>query len=240
MTSKNLCSLQFKTSENFEKNLLVLKNLIKSTPKNSIIVAPEVCLTGFAYDRFDEAANFSKQAIKEILPLTDNKIVTFTTIEKKEDGFYNIAKVIYKKEIVYEQPKVKLFKFGGETEYFEAGSLDDIKIFEIDGIKFGLLICFELRFLEIWQRLKGADIILVPAMWGKLRKKHFEQFTEALAVMNQCFVIASDSANDDMAKSSAIISPFGEVFRDDRLVKLCKNCDLNEIRKMRRYMDIGL
>jgi len=58
--------------------------------------------------------------------------------------------------------------------------------------------------------------------------------------MNQCFVIAANSANDDMAKSSAIITPFGEVFRDDRKVLICKTCDLNEIKKMRRYMDIGL
>jgi len=240
MTSKNLCALQFKTGEDFEKNLKILCDLIKNCPQNSIIVAPEVCLTGFAYDRFEEATDFGKEAIKKIIDLSDNKIITFTMIEKIDDRFYNVAKVIYNKNIVYEQPKVKLFKFGGETDYFDSGTLDDIKIFEIDKIKFGLLICFELRFLEIWQKLKGSDIILVPAMWGKLRKRHFEQFTETLGLMNQCFVVASDSANEDMAKSSAIISPFGVAYRDDRKKILCKECDLGEIKKMRRYMDIGL
>ncbi len=241
MTSKkDFCVLQFKTGEDFYKNLSVLKKLIYQTPKNSICVAPEVCLTGFAYDRFDEAAEFGKIALKELLLLSDNRTIVLTLIEKKDNKFFNVAKVLYKNRVIYEQPKVKLFKFGGETNYFDAGILDDIKIFEIDGLKFGLLICFELRFLEIWERLKGADIILVPAMWGKLRKRHFEQFTEALAVMNQCFVIAGNSANDDMAKSSAIITPFGEVFRDDRKVLICKTCDLSDIKKMRRYMDIGL
>ena len=77
-------------------------------------------------------------------------------------------------------------------------------------------------------------------MWGKLRKRHFEQFTEALALMHQCFVIASDSANDDMAKSSAVIDPFGVPYRDDRKSLLDKQVNLGDIKKMRRYMDIGL
>lgn len=237
---KSLCALQFKTVDNFEKNLLILKNKLSQTPPGSIVVAPEVCLTGFAYDRFEEAANFGKAALNELLSLTDDKIFAFTMIEKRDDKFFNIAKVLYRNRVVYEQSKIKLFKFGGETKYFSAGNLDDIKIFEIDGLRFGLLICFELRFIEIWQKLKGVDIILVPSMWGKERKSHFELFTQTLALMNQSFLIASDSANDDMAKSSAIVDPFGVAFRDDRKTVLCKECDLNDIKKMRRYMDIGL
>ena len=231
-------AIQCKTTEDFEANLAHLKTLIKKS--GDIVVAPEVVLTGFAYDRFEEAAAFSKRAIEELLPLSKERIICYTQIEKRGDRFYNFAKVLYKEELIYEQPKVKLFKFGGETEYFSAGKMEDIKLFSIDNLRFGLLICFELRFIEIWQRLKGADIILVPAMWGRLRKRHFEQFTETLALMHQCFVIASDSANDDMAKSSAIIDPFGVPFRDDRKSLLNKEVDLQDIKKMRRYMDIGL
>jgi hypothetical protein len=58
--------------------------------------------------------------------------------------------------------------------------------------------------------------------------------------MQQAFVIAADSSNDDMAASSAIISPFGETLRDDTKQFLCLKAHLKEIQKMRRYMDIGL
>ncbi|SMC08708.1 carbon-nitrogen hydrolase family protein [Nitratiruptor tergarcus] len=231
-------AIQCQTKPDFEKNLKTLKKLIQKS--GDIVVAPEVVLTGFAYDRFEEAASFGQRALEELLPLSQERIVCYTQIEKRDGKFYNIAKVLYKEEVVYEQPKVKLFKFGGETDYFSAGNIEQINLFEIEGRKFGLLICFELRFIEIWQRLKGADIILVPAMWGSLRKRHFEQFTETLALMHQCFVIASNSANEDMAKSSAIINPFGVAFRDDRKRLLNKEVDLNDIKKMRRYMDIGL
>ncbi len=237
-TLMTFSAVQMKTGEDFDKNLAHLKRLILKS--GDIVVAPEVCLTGFAYDRFEEAAAFSQQALQELLPLSKDRLICYTQIEKRGDKFYNFAKVLYKEKLIYEQPKVKLFKFGGETDYFSSGSMEDIKLFEIEGKKFGLLICFELRFIEIWERLKGADIILVPAMWGKLRKRHFEQFTETLALMHQCFVIASNSANDDMAKSSAIIDPFGVPYRDDRKTLLSQKVDLGQIKKMRRYMDIGL
>ncbi len=231
-------AIQMKTGEDFAQNLSVLKRLLAKS--GDLAVAPEVCLTGFAYERFEEAAEFGKKALEEILPLSKDRIICYTQIEKENGNFYNYAYVLYKENIVHRQPKVKLFAFGGETNYFTPGKMEDIKIFEIEGKKFGLLICFELRFLEIWQRLKGSEIILLPAMWGKLRKRHFEQLTEALALMNQCFVVASDSANEDMAKSSAIISPFGEAYRDDRKSLLSEAVDLGEVKKMRRYMDIGL
>ncbi|WP_200762963.1 carbon-nitrogen hydrolase family protein [Nitrosophilus alvini] len=239
-SKKSLSVLQFKTGDDFSKNLDTLKTLVKRCEEDSIVVAPEVCLTGFAYERFDEAASFGLHALKELLPLSQNRTIVFTMIEKRDGKFYNFAKVLHRGEVLYEQPKVKLFKFGGETDYFEAGKMEDIRIFEIDGFKVGILICFELRFIEIWQKLKGCDIILVPAMWGVLRKRHFEQLTEALALMNQCYLAASDSANDDMAKSSAIITPFGVPYRDDRKNILCKTADIKEIKKMRKYMDIGL
>ena len=47
--------------------------------------------------------------------------------------------------------------------------------------------------------------------------------------MNQCFVIATNSANDDMAKSSGIISPFGVEYRDDSKEVLSKELDLKEL-----------
>jgi len=231
-------AVQMPTGQDFDANLAYLKNKIAKS--GDIVVAPEVCLTGFAYERFEEAAAFSQRATKELLPLSKNRLICYTQIEKRDGKFYNIAKVLYKEKLIYEQPKVKLFKFGGETDHFTAGKMEDIEIFQVDGLKLGLLICFELRFIEIWQRLKGADIILVPAMWGILRKRHFEQFTEALALMHQAFLIASNSANEDMAKSSAIITPFGIPYRDDRRTLLNKRCDLADIKKMRRYMDIGL
>ena len=43
-----------------------------------------------------------------------------------------------------------------------------------------------------------------------------------------------------MASSSGIISPFGETLRDDNLEIISQKINLNEIKKMRRYMKVGI
>jgi len=236
-----LATLQFSSTENYEDNLHTLINLIAQTPDNSIVVAPEVCLTDFDYLNFEDAANFSKQAITKLLPLSKSHIIVLTIIEKKEDGnFYNVAKVLHKEHVVYEQCKNKLFTIGEETKYFTPGEDEKLSLFEVDGIKFGLLVCFELRFKQYWQNLEGADIILVPSRWGKLRADNFRDLTQALAVMNQCYVLACDASNEDCTSMSGIISPFGKAHRNGNALCLTSEYDKQELRKMRRYLDVGI
>ena len=236
----NVVALQFETTANFQNNLDKLISLINQTSDDSFILAPELCLNGYAYDRLNEAVEISQKAIKELKKLSINKTITLTLTLKYETKYINTLHIFDKGNIVHTQSKVELFTLNDEQKYFEAGNEKDIKIIEIGNLKIASLICFELRFIKYWQKLQGADIILIPAMWGKLRKENFETLAKALAVANQCFVIASNSANCEMAKSSAIITPFGKVYLDDTKELLSEDIDLKEILKMRRYLNIGL
>jgi len=236
----NLVTLQTITTNDFDKNLSTLLKLIEQVDENSFIVAPELCLNGYAYDRLDESVEITNKAIPLLQELSATKTITLTLTQKKDDKHINTLHIFHKGKIIHTQSKVELFVLNDERKYFTAGQEEDIKIIEIDGLKIACLICFELRFIDLWKKIQGADIVLIPAMWGKLRKENFETLTRGLAVMNQCFVIASDSANNDMAKSSGIITPFGEEYRDDNKIVLGKNVDLSEIKKMRRYMRVGI
>lgn len=236
----NLISLQVKTSEDFQKNLEHLKELILQCEENSIILAPEIALSGFCYDRMQEASDFSIRAIEEIKQLAVNKTIALTFITKKDGKYYNTLHVFHNQESIHTQSKIQLFPLGNELEHFHAGKEEDIKIIEIDGLKIATLICFELRFPKLWQKVLGADIILNPAMWGLKRKDHYETISKSLALVNQCFVIASNSANENMAKGSAIISPFGNVYKDDNKEIISQKVDLEEIKKVRKYINIGL
>jgi predicted amidohydrolase len=77
-------------------------------------------------------------------------------------------------------------------------------------------------------------------MWGLKRKDHYESISKSLALVNQCFVIACNSADDNMGKGSAIISSFGNVIKDDSKEIIKTVFDANEIQKTRKYIDIGL
>lgn len=236
----NLIALQVKTDEDFLKNLEHLKKLIVNAPQDSIILAPEIALSGFCYDRMQEASEFSIIAIKQLQELAVNKTIALTLITKKNEKFYNTLYIFDKQEIIHTQSKLKLFPLGNELEHFEAGNEEDIKIIEINGLKIATLICFELRFPKLWEKVAGADIILNPAMWGLKRKDHYETISKSLALINQCFVIAANSADSNMAKGSAIISPFGNVNKDDNKEIIIENIDLDEISKVRKYINIGL
>ncbi|WP_323595646.1 carbon-nitrogen hydrolase family protein [Aliarcobacter butzleri] len=236
----NLIALQVKTTNDFQKNLEELKNLINSCEENSIILAPELTLSGFSYDRMDEASIFSIKAIEEIKELSTNKIIALTFITKKDENFYNTLNIFHNQKIIHTQSKFKLFPLGDELTHFKPGNLEDIKIININGLKIATLICFELRFPELWLKVKGADIILNPAMWGIKRKDHYESISKALALVNQCFVIASNSADDNMAKGSAIITPFGNIIKNDQENIIKATFDKQELIKTRKYIDIGL
>lgn len=241
-TSKNrpIVTLCFRTDPSFERNLELFTKLICESPEDALIVAPEVCLSGFAYDRFAEAAEFTDKALENLLPLINDRILIFTAITRHEGQFFNIAYVLHNGAVVHTQGKAKLFALGGEYDHFTPAKEEAIAPFEIDGLRIGILICFELRFKTLWQRTEGCDLIAVPAQWGKLRSDHFVTLTNALAVMNQCYVIASDAANEDTSGMSGIITPFGGEIRNNGAELLASQYEERTVQSMRRYLDVGI
>jgi len=228
--------LQLPSKMRYQENLDKLLALLKEHQDKQIIVVPEVYLTAYDYEHLTTAAKFSAKALKILKSEVGEQIVVMTLILEEDDYFVNQAVVIHKHKVVYKQNKFKLFKLGDEDLYLMAGKKKKIQPFEIDGVKYALLICFELRFKDLWKQIEGVDVVLVPARWGLARKGHLEILSSALAVMNQCYVLLSNSSDSDMASSSAIISPNGRVILNDSKEAIEGTIDFREIKKMRRYI----
>ncbi len=235
-----LTALQTKTTQDFKLNYKKIKELINSCEEGSFILAPELCLTGFCYDRMDEASDFTEKIKKKIQKLSENKTIAITFIEKEDLDYYNTLYIFHKKKIVHIQSKHKLFPLGDEPANFSSGKLDNMEIIHIEGLKVAALICFEIRFPQYWTKVKGADLIINPSMWGEKRKLHFETMTKALAIANQCYVLTANSANKGMAKGSGIIDPWGEETRDDKKEIISLDLNISKIKEVRNYIDIGL
>ena len=229
-------TLQLPSRKRYQENLDTLLVHLENHRNKHLVVAPEVFLTGLDYAHMTTAAKFSINALKTLKKEVYEQIVVLTLVLEEGDDFVNQAVVIHKHKIIHKQDKVKLFKLGDEDLYFRAGKKKKIKPFEIEGVNYALLICFELRFKDLWKQVEGADVIIVPARWGKLRKNHLEILSQALAVMNQCYVVVSNSSDVDMASSSAIIAPTGAVVMDDKQDAIEGTIDFREIKKMRRYI----
>jgi len=217
--------LQFSPSSSYEDNLEKLKYYIQNST-SKLIIAPEVCITDFDYKHWQKANQYAKKIKETILALSKNKIIILTIIENNK----NIAYVFYNQKIVYKREKIKLF--GYEKKYFQIGEIEP-EIFEIDGVKYAILICFEIRFIEYWQKLKGVDIVLIPAMWGIERKSHLITLSNALALSLQSYVIISDG----LAKASGICFPWGEEIRNkDDILNV--DIDLKYIKKIRKRLPL--
>jgi len=229
-------ALQLPSQKRYQTNLDKLLHYIEQHKDKEIIVAPEVFLTAYDYEHLATAAKFSAMALKVLKKEIDEQILVLTLLIEEGEEFYNQAVVIHKHKVVHKQEKVKLFKLGDEDLYLSAGKKKRIKPFEIEGVKYALLICFELRFKDLWKQIEGADVVFVPARWGLPRKRHLEILSQALAVMNQCYVIVANSSDPDMASSSAIISPNGDVTMNDADESIEGTIDFREIKKMRRYI----
>lgn len=191
-----------------------------SLKSGDLALCGELCVSG--YDRLDRQfwldldenlANFLKSG-------------AYLGYSCEFDG-YNEFRLLGSNGLEFKQRKYKLFKPNGEDKIFKFGNLDEIFIREIAGIKVGVLICFELRFIDLWSRLRGADVILVPAMWGQSRREHYETLCKALALQNRCYTLA---CSDVDLKFSAVFAPDGSKMDTAKF-------DINLIKKFRKWID---
>jgi len=153
--------LQLPSEKRYQTNLEKLLEMIRSHSESRLIVAPEVFLTAYDYEHLATAAKFSAKALKILKQEVDEQILVLTLLLEEDEHFYNQAVVIHKHKVVHRQEKVKLFKLGDEDLYLSAGKKKRIKPFEIDGVKYAILICFELRFKDLWKQIEGADVVFV-------------------------------------------------------------------------------
>lgn len=102
-----------------------------------------------------------------------------------------------------------------ESDRILAGELTEPETFTVDGLVFGLITCYDLRFPESTRRLAdaGADVIVVPAEWvrGPLKEDHWATLVRARAIENTAYVVAADQAPPTAVGRSMIVDPSGVV-----------------------------
>lgn len=102
----------------------------------------------------------------------------------------------------------------GEHSRFASGTSP--VIVEIDGIRFGLAICYDLRFGDLfWEMAEDVDAFLVVANWPAVRSQHWSTLLRARAIENQAYVVGVNRVGEGdgvaFAGDSGIIDPMGHV-----------------------------
>ena len=138
--------------------------------------------------------------------------------EKENDSIYNsIAAFNDSGELIAKYRKTHLFSPTpvSEDKYCTPGQ--EAVVVEIAGVRWGLSICYDLRFPELYRvlMLKGAQVLLNSSAWPATRSTHWENLTCARAIENQCFFVGVDRVGVDgkltMNGQSRVLAPMGDI-----------------------------
>ena len=124
--------------------------------------------------------------------------------------------------------KIHLFGFQTATERYEEsetiapGNEPGILAIQLDGTewRFGLSICYDLRFPELYRALGQVDCHIIPAAFTYTTgKDHWEILLRARAIENQCYVLASAQGGAHVNQRrtwghSVIIDPWGTILSE--------------------------
>jgi predicted amidohydrolase len=135
----------------------------------------------------------------------DNRRVFNTVVAVSADGQLTAR---YRKLHLFDALSVQ------ESSIMRAG--DEVPpVFEIDSVKIGLAICYDLRFPELFRDLsaRGADLIVVPSAWyaGPYKEDHWLTMLRARAIENTCYVAGANLTGKAFAGRTSLVDPFGVV-----------------------------
>ncbi len=241
------CDVEIPES-NYDKMLSYIRHAAESGCK--VIVFPEMCDTGYLPSKIIKNADKEGTAIKELeLAASKSNIwIVAGLSEVKTDKVYNSIAVITPEGVTAKRyHKIHLFKPAPiqEDEIFSAGSA--MADYDLAGAKWGLSICYDLRFPEIYREyaLRGCKVLTNCTAWPQVRAGHWETLTRARAIENQCYFIGANRVGQDgdfsFCGKSSIISPYGDIVamgsgKDEELV--VGELDLSQVDSYRNAIPI--
>jgi predicted amidohydrolase len=185
-----------------------------------LVVFPEMADTGYAMSVIRaEAKPWSEGAVPELQKMARALALAIISgvSEKVDNAIYNTQVVINSSgAIVAKYRKTHLFAPIAEDKCCTPG--DALVSLDFGRLRFGLTICYDLRFPEIYRTLalaQGANLFVVSSAWPFPRVEHQRILATARAIENQSYLVLANRVGKDdgvpFCGSSAIIDPYGVV-----------------------------
>jgi predicted amidohydrolase len=136
-----------------------------------LIVLPELFTTGYLFSSKQEAKSYAEpipdgRTTQTLMKIARDRraYIVGGMVEVDGDGVYNTAVVVGPDGYVGKHRKWHLSKF--EIPLFDRGH--ELNVFNLNGVRVGVLLCFDTWFPEAARRLmlQGAQIICSPANFG--------------------------------------------------------------------------
>jgi len=232
--------------EDPESNISIIDNMIEQlTEKVDLLVLPEMTLTGFTMNPrkfFEELSGIGTQYFTKLSERLKTNIFA-GIIEKNNDEYFNSLVHFEENGLIKARyRKVHPFSFANENLHYNAAN--ELVITKIDNVRFGLTICYDLRFPELYRLYakKGIDVLVNIANWPVTRIDHWRTLLKARAIENQCFMIGVNRVGSDPTLNysgfSGIYDPLGNelisVVNEEKII-ICE-VDLNIVEETRKKL----
>lgn len=234
-----------------EKNRAHLKTLVETAMQDQpdVLALPEMWSTGFypkpLVDFADEEGRQTRQLLSALARAHRVNIVGGSVATRLADGFHNTCYVFDREgTLVSSYDKMHLFSPAREEQVFRGGTR--LSTFALDGVKCGVVICYDLRFCELIRTLalQKIDLLFVPAAWPVERRMHWQVLNRARAIENQFFVAAVNGAgqfrNFRLAGYSALYDPWGDALAEasDTEEILSTTLDFSALEDIRSHINV--
>ena len=235
-TELKIAAIQMVSTASLQENLETARRLIKAAAHDGaqIAVLPEYfCIMGLKdTDKVNIREKLGSGLIQEALAtiVRDSGIYLIAgtiPLEAKDPNKVLNTTLVFNPDgqRIGRYDKMQLFGFQTSTERYqesetiEAGEQPGIVKITINDTEwsFGLSICYDLRFPELYRALGQVDCHIIPAAFTYTTgKDHWEILLRARAIENQCYVLASAQGGVHQNQrrtwgNSMLIDPWGDV-----------------------------
>ncbi|GGI42373.1 carbon-nitrogen family hydrolase [Mammaliicoccus stepanovicii] len=203
-----------------EENMKKISEWFNSLDEEiDLVVLPEMWNTSYRLSDLNELADEDGQVIipflQEEAKRMNKHIVGGSIAYKTGNDIYNRAIIINNKGVLINTyDKAHLVPMLNEHHYLTSGEKKP-RIFNIDDIEMGTIICYDLRFPELARSLalEDAKVIFVTAQWPASRIDHWQSLLKARAIENQVFIVACNTVgtcdNNEFGGHTLVYAPDG-------------------------------
>lgn len=204
-------------------NLQKAKDLIKEAKNQGaeLILLPELFDVGYDLDVVRDLAYDTNETLEALKALCKTlKLYMIAGIyENSTEGKFNTAYVLDDQgNELAKYRKNKLFCLSKEKEIFTPG--EQLCTVDIKGIRFGLMICYDIRFPELGRKYidAGCEALAIVSAFPFPRLEHWKTLLKARAIENQLYVIAANRVGENAGfyfhGKSCIIDPWGTMLQE--------------------------
>lgn len=187
-----------------------------------LVVFPEMADTGYAMPTIRaHAVAWTDGSVPELRDIAKSLSIAIIcgVSEKEGDIIYNSQIVLDRDgRVLASYRKTHLFTAPPNPEHLCFSPGNSLADFALGDLRFGLTICYDLRFPEMYRKLaveRNANVFINSAAWPFPRVEHFRALTVARAIENQSYFIAANRVGTDdgvlCCGTSAIVDPYGVI-----------------------------